>query len=159
MELDDGDAAELVQATHLPGRVQVQQCSGVSVWLDVAHNPAAVEHLAERLRQQTAQGRRVGLFACLSDKNIHAMMRTTVPLLEAWFVADLPGIQRAETAENLAALLRAEGCAMVSESKNVRQAFRRAMSLLREGDELVIFGSFHTVAAGMACVEKEAQRG
>ena len=77
---------------------------------------------------------------------------------DAWFLADQPAVARAASAAEIAGMLRAEGCGPVSESRNVRQAFRRAQGLLREGDRLVVFGSFHTVAAVMGQLAKDRNR-
>ena len=70
-------------------------------------------------------------------------------------MVDLPGVARAATAGELARELRGQGVTMVSENKNPRQAWRRAMNLLQDGDELVVFGSFHTVAAVLPLLERD----
>ena len=142
----------------LPGRMQRENVAGIEVLLDVAHNPAAVVNLAQQLAQTAVKGRRIALFCALSDKNIHAMIHSCMPLVEAWFVADLPGVSRAATASQLAQELRDAGVSRVSESRNPKQAYRRAMSLLGPGDQLVIFGSFFTVAALLPAVKKDRDR-
>ena len=47
---------------------------------------------------------------------------------------------------------------MISVSKNIRQAFRRAQSVMAEGDRLVVFGSFYTVADVLPLLEKDKQK-
>ena len=59
---------------------------------------------------------------------------------------------------DVAALLGAEGHMAVSVSKNLRQAFRRAQGLMAEGDRLVVFGSFHTVAEVLPVLERDRSR-
>lgn len=147
--------AELVSRCAPHGRLQGEQLGGCEILFDVAHNPAAVENLASRLRSHSCSGRTLALFCALSDKNIHAMIRTTRDLFDAWFVASLPGVARSATASDLAAELRGQNVTMVSESKNPRQAWRRVRGVMSPGDRLVVFGSFHTVAAGLAALEKE----
>jgi dihydrofolate synthase/folylpolyglutamate synthase len=44
---------------------------------------------------------------------------------------------------------------MVSISKNLRQALRRAQSVAGERDRLVVFGSFYTVAAVLPLLDKD----
>ena len=43
--------------------------------------------------------------------------------------------------------VRSIGVTMISVSKNLRQALRRAQQLMSADDRLVVFGSFYTVAA------------
>ena len=86
------------------------------------------------------------------------MVAAAAGRFEGWFLADLPGVSRAASAAEVAAILHRAGQGMTSVSKNVRQAFRRAQSLLREGDRLVIFGSFYTVAAVLPLLEKDRRK-
>jgi dihydrofolate synthase/folylpolyglutamate synthase len=151
----DGEFQQLLADLVVPGRQQRCLVNGVSVCLDVAHNPASVANCMDAWRSRPVEGRRVAVFAVLSDKDIHAMIRSCLALVDAWFVADLPGVPRAMSAATLAAALREQGETMVSENKNPKQAYRRAMSLLGPADELLVFGSFHTVAAVMRTVQRE----
>ena len=77
---------------------------------------------------------------------------------DAWFLADLPGVERAAAASAVGAQLHRAGEGMISVSKNVRQALRRAQSLLAEGDRLVVFGSFHTVAGVLPLLDKDGRK-
>jgi dihydrofolate synthase/folylpolyglutamate synthase len=155
VELAPEQLVELLPGSAPRGRLQAEKLDGCEILLDVAHNPAAVENLVSTLRKRPCSGRSLALFCALSDKNIHAMIRSTRDLFDGWFVASLPDVARAATAADLAAELRGQNVNMVSESKNPRQAWRRARSVMSAGDRLVIFGSFHTVAAGLAALEKE----
>jgi folylpolyglutamate synthase/dihydropteroate synthase len=47
---------------------------------------------------------------------------------------------------------------MISVSKNIKQALRRAQGLMSSGDRLVIFGSFHTVAGVLPTLEKDRRK-
>ncbi|MCZ6830018.1 MAG: bifunctional folylpolyglutamate synthase/dihydrofolate synthase [Gammaproteobacteria bacterium] len=152
------DLAGVVSRASPPGRMQQLQVGGVDVILDVAHNPAAVENLAATLRTLPSSGRCLALFAVLSDKNIHAMIRSCQDVFDAWFVAALPRVPRAAVAADVVQELRNQGVTMVSESKNPRQAWRRARSLMGAGDRLVVFGSFYTVAEILPVLEKERSK-
>ena len=149
------DIGPIVTNAQPLGRVQYTSVDAVDVILDVAHNPAAVENLAARLRETPVSGRCLAVFAVLSDKNIHAMIHSCQGVFDAWFVAALPGVPRAAETAEVARELRDQGIAMVSENKNPRQAWRRARTLTGPGDRLVVFGSFYTVAAVLPVLEKE----
>ena len=88
-------------------------------------------------------------------------LRPTVKnqLVSAWFLGDQPANDRAAPAADIAALLYEEGQNIISVSKNLRQAFRRAQSLMVEGDRLVVFGSFYTVAAVLPLLDKDRRKG
>ena len=130
----------------LPGRRETRQVGGRIYVLDVAHNPAAVRKMLEYLDEKPCNGRTVAVFSIMADKDVQAIIEAVSGYFDAWFLADQPGNQRAARAADLASLLNASGQAMISVSKNLRQALRRAQAVTGQGDRLVVFGSFYTVA-------------
>ena len=144
-----------VSALQVTGRLQHVAHEEVDVVMDVAHNPAAVHKLHEHLISNPCEGRTIALFNAMSDKDLHGMIRACGEGFDAWFLADLPGVARAARASDLAAIVHESGGHMISVSKNVRQAWRRVFTLLQTGDRLVVFGSFFTVAAALACLQKD----
>ncbi|MCX2981670.1 bifunctional folylpolyglutamate synthase/dihydrofolate synthase [Halieaceae bacterium IMCC14734] len=138
-----------------PGRLQSVAVGPVEVLMDVAHNPQAVGNLETYLRENPVTGRQIALFAALSDKDIHGMIQPCLEAFDAWFVAGLPKVERSCEPQQLAITLGQQGLPMISSSKNPRQAYRRAMSILQAGDRLVVFGSFYTVAEIQAVLVKD----
>ena len=47
---------------------------------------------------------------------------------------------------------------MISVSRNVRQALRRAQKIMVEGDRLVVFGSFYTVADVLPLLDVDQEK-
>lgn len=129
-----------------PGRRQLRRSGGRDYVLDVAHNPASVSKLHEYLSVNACFNKTLCVFSAMSDKDIRGMVAAADGCFDAWFLADQPGNNRAAAAADIAAVLRGSGETMISVSKNLRQAFRRAQRVAAEGDRLVVFGSFHTVA-------------
>ncbi len=129
------------------GRRQQMRTQGRNYVLDVAHNLAAVGKLLEYLQVAPCEGRTIGLFSVMSDKDIQGIVDAAVGHFDAWFLADQPGNGRAARAADVARLLAGAGEGMISISKNLRQALRRAQRVMNTGDRLVVFGSFTTVAA------------
>lgn len=136
------------------GRRQSRQIMGRDYVLDVAHNPAAVRKLLEHLRATPCAGKTIGLFSVMSDKDVKSMVAAAVGHFDAWFLADQPDNKRAARAADIAAMLGAAGESMISISENLRQAFQRAQSSAMEGDRLVVFGSFTTVAAMLPLLDR-----
>lgn len=140
------------------GRREVLRITGREYILDVAHNPASVAKLVEHLSATRCNGRTIAVFSVMRDKDASAMIEVALPAVDAWFLADQPDNPRAARASALAAVLRDRGAALISVSDNVRQAFRRAQSVQGDGDRVVVFGSFFTVAAVMGQLEKDEKR-
>ena len=85
---------------ELPGRFQIVPGQPVLV-LDVAHNPQAAGALAVSLDQMGFYSRTFVVFGVMADKDIHQVIAPLRPLVDAWFVTDLP-LPRAATAADLA---------------------------------------------------------
>ena len=152
------DIARVVASVRPTGRQQSLQVGGQQLVLDVAHNPGAVDKLVEYIDATNCNERRIAIFSAMKDKDIRGMISRSLASFDAWFLADQPDQPRAAAAADIAAALHEQGCSMISVSKNLRQAYRRARSLLGEGDRLVVFGSFHTVAAILPLVEKDLRK-
>ena len=141
------------------GRRQLQQLAGRDYVLDVAHNPAAVNKLLEYIDASTCNGKTIALFSAMKDKDFPGMIHAAAGFFDAWFLADQAANERAASAADIAAALHEGGQSMISVSKNLRQAFRRAQNLMVAGDRLVVFGSFYTVAAVLPLLDKDRRKG
>lgn len=149
---------EALSGMRLTGRRQNLRVAGVDYILDVAHNPAAVDKLLDKIALTPCKGKTIALFSVMKDKDIKAMLSSSAGVFDAWFLADQPGNDRAARAADIAEILRGAGQTMISVSKNIKQALRRAQSLMDSGDRLVIFGSFHTVAGVLPALEKDRRK-
>lgn len=117
------------------------------VILDVAHNPEAARALAATLREQPVAGRTLAVVGMLADKDAAGVFAALQGEIDAWWTCT-PDSPRAQEAAVLAATLRAHaGSAPVSVQADVNTALAEAQSAAREGDRILVFGSFHTVAA------------
>jgi dihydrofolate synthase/folylpolyglutamate synthase len=152
------DIARVVASVRPTGRQQSLEVGGQQLVLDVAHNPGAVDKLVEYIALTGCNKRTIAIFSAMKDKDIRGMISRSLASFDAWFLADQPDQPRAAAAADIAAALHEQGCSMISVSKNLRQAYRRARSLLGEGDRLVVFGSFHTVAAILPLIEKDLRK-
>lgn len=133
-------------AAQVPGRFQ-RIASAPDVILDVAHNPEAARALAATLREQPVAGRTLGVVGMLADKDAAGVFAALAGEIDAWWVCTLDS-PRARDAAALAVELRphANG-APISIQADVNTALAAARSAAREGDRILAFGSFYTVAA------------
>lgn len=145
---DVHSVAKVYADLSLPGRFQkLESKEGVTIVLDVAHNPQAAALLKRRLAVMPlpAGAKRIAIFNILADKDAEAVIETLKDDMTAWFLGELEH-PRASAVEGLVELLRAQNIPMISTSKNLRQAYSRALSMCQAGDQIVIFGSFFVVA-------------
>ena len=129
----------------LPGRFQVLP-GRPQVILDVAHNPEAATALASNLAASGFAPETIAVFGMLRDKDIAGVVRAVAPRISRWHLATLPG-PRGARSEVLLNLLRKEKIqSPAKEHPSVAAALAAAKSEAGEGDKIVVFGSFLTVA-------------
>ncbi|MEW6479983.1 MAG: bifunctional tetrahydrofolate synthase/dihydrofolate synthase [Pseudomonadota bacterium] len=131
---------------ELPGRFQIVPGQPTLV-LDVAHNPHSVAALAENLDAMGFHPTTHAVFGAMADKDLAAMLERVAPLIDRWYLTDLP-TARAARAEDLRSALEAgplgrgqvAGC-----YPDPLQALAAAVSAADPADRIVVFGSFFTV--------------
>jgi dihydrofolate synthase / folylpolyglutamate synthase len=139
------DIAAVVSFTALPGRCQKVQVSGVDWYFDVGHNREALARFRSLL--PVPQGKRIAVLGMLADKPAALVMADFAGSVDQWLLASLDGV-RARSDGELAALLPETAPAQCCGS--VAAAVARAVSIQQAGDQVVVFGSFHTVAEAAA---------
>ena len=125
------------------GRQQSLTYQSVPVILDVAHNQAAAAVLANRLRSES--GPIYAVASVLADKDWSSMVAELKSQIDYWYIAELTGISRAAKGQTLLKLLYNSGIeGKLSDS--IVQAFQSAIAKADNTGNVVVFGSFHTVA-------------
>lgn len=142
--------ATVLKASRLPGRCQRLQYQGRDIILDVAHNPAAAAYLAERLRP-FASRRTLAVFAVMADKDYPAMVSALAPVVDEWFVCGLADNPRAAKADALLSCVQTLGQSGHS-CDTVATGFAEAVANAEEGDQVLVAGSFFTVAVVLAMI-------
>jgi dihydrofolate synthase/folylpolyglutamate synthase len=126
---------------RLPGRFEKR---GALV-LDVAHNVEAAQVLVENLRAESTGGRIHLVLGMLRDKPVEAFCRTLQPIVDSVSYATLPP-PRGLSADELARRAGVDGGRFAT----VAGALADAGSRARQGDRVLVTGSFLTVAAASA---------
>ena len=116
--------------------------------VDVAHNPAAARALAAALGEpRPAAGRTFAVVGMLADKDAGGVFAALAPQVDRWWTCR-PDTPRARSAEALAAILRPHASGKpVAVHENVTDALAEARKAATGNDRILVFGSFHTVAA------------
>ncbi|HYE71560.1 MAG TPA: bifunctional tetrahydrofolate synthase/dihydrofolate synthase, partial [Aquabacterium sp.] len=131
---------------ELPGRFQIVPGTPTLV-LDVAHNPQAVAALALNLDQMGFYPRTHAVFGAMRDKDIAGLLGHIAPLVDAWYLAELP-LARAASPGELAVAVR-QACrgrdVVITTHANPSAALAAAAAASDPADRIVVFGSFYTV--------------
>ncbi|PJI82830.1 dihydrofolate synthase/folylpolyglutamate synthase [Polynucleobacter brandtiae] len=146
---------------ELPGRFQVLPGQPTIV-LDVAHNPHAAATLGQGLDKMGFHPYTYAIFGAMADKDIAGVIKPLLGSIDFWFCTDLP-TARAASSGVLAEKLQGIGVLAQNGTDggieclpNPAAAYQKALSNAGDGDRIVVFGSFYTVAGVMAYRNNQA---
>lgn len=111
---------------------------------DVAHNPHAAVALAYALAARPCRGRTLAVCAMLADKDAAGVAAALAAQVDAWHLAGLGG-ERGQSAATLAQRMGLSPAQCVLHA-DPADAYAAACAAARDGDRVVVFGSFHTIA-------------
>lgn len=147
LAIDATAFARGVAEAHLPGRLQ-QISASPEVRLDVAHNPQGARQLAAWLQQNPKHT--VAVFSALADKDIEGVVAALSPHVEAWHLGPITDAgPRGLAVEDLAARVRAGGAEHIRTHAQLSEALSAARQEAGSEGRVLMFGSFHTVAAAL----------
>ncbi|MCK9984149.1 MAG: dihydrofolate synthase / folylpolyglutamate synthase [Azoarcus sp.] len=134
---------------ELPGRFQVLP-GRPSVVLDVAHNPQAAGVLSENLSNMGFFPETWAVLGMLADKDVEGVVKLIQDRVDHWMLVSLPGA-RGLSAERLEQRLRSVGVrGDIQRFESPAEGYAAARKTAGEGDRIVVFGSFLTVADVLA---------
>lgn len=134
--------------TSVRGRFEQLSVGGVTVILDVAHNPAGAAALCDTWQSLLGTQRCEIIFAALADKDLDSIIKALTPIASRWHCLALE-IPRAASLETLATLVSANAeTTSVEVHDRPDQAWHSAYKQAQEHSHAVLVaGSFHTLAA------------
>lgn len=146
LPVPDAALAAGIAHAYLRGRLERQDIDGVHWVFDVGHNPAAAAQLATSLGRLPAAPRTWVVFAAMRDKDLAGVLQPFVAMAAGWFVAQASA-DRGATGDELGTLLASLGATSVVVADSVEAAVVAARAAVAPQDRVVVYGSFHTVAA------------
>ncbi len=148
----------LIRAT-LAGRFQILPGQPLVI-LDVAHNPHAAAVLAHNLDSMGFYPYTYAVCGMLTDKDVAGVVAKLGRRIDHWYCAGLSG-PRGAASQDLAArvnqallALPEKEVASVSAHADPVAAFSAARERANEGDRILVFGSFFTVAAVLRFLDR-----
>ncbi len=134
-----------LKKVKLAGRIQVVP-GKIEQIFDVSHNPASAAFLDAWLREHPCRGKARAVFSMLADKDILATIQVMRDKIDEWHVASLLPLKRAASLEKLLSAFQSAGLNNIFSYDTVKMAYQNVMQRGKEGDRVIVFGSFHTVA-------------
>lgn len=165
LSLENQHIVQGLSAINLLGRCQLINKKPLHLY-DVAHNAAAVNVLADKIRTLKFSGRCHALFAVMKDKDVREMVMEMLPLVDQWYLADMKH-EKAMPSDELAKLLVALNQRPIEHElagqqsdvwsaqgqqnyiqcfNSTTEAYRQLMSVCQSDDLVVIFGSFYMIS-------------
>jgi dihydrofolate synthase/folylpolyglutamate synthase len=145
-----------VANAHARGRLQRYQRAGVEIAVDVGHNPQAARMLATWLQQAPVTGRTWAVFAALGNKDAAGVVAALAGGIDGWFLAGLEAAgPRGEGVGALVRRLYGTAAADGARHDTVAEALAGAQAAASPGDRILVFGSFHTVAAALQVLDAD----
>lgn len=140
-----------LRTVRLAGRFQMVELE--SQWiLDVAHNPAAAQTLAQRLGELDRRST-IAVCGVLGDKDLKGILAPLEDSFDRWIAVGLSG-PRATPVDDFARQLRAAGMEVAASCPDVISGCERALSLAGAGGRVVVFGSFMTVGPALEWLQR-----
>ncbi len=139
---------------HLTGRFQLID-GEIPVLLDVGHNPQAVRMLAAGLETYFPKQRIHAIFAMMKDKDIGGVVQIMKPYVLNWYIAPLDHTRIAEQSVIAEVLKELKVKNLAYGFSDFTETFNTALTNARQGDLVLIFGSFFLVSAYFNAFSKE----
>lgn len=168
-EINDELISQGIADAQMTGRFQqltesdLQNVAGnqplAPVIVDVGHNPHAARYLAERLQAMKLPSQKMyAVFSVLVDKDLSGIVEPLANVIDEWHCAGLHGF-RGQSGEQVSAkLLHVLPSAKIQTYENVPEASQNVFQLATDKDLIIVFGSFHTVADFMLCLQKNGEK-
>ena len=152
LTVEEQTCAVATAKLRLRGRREHMSLGGVSVVMDVAHNPDAAFQLHEFLKTLPQVEHTIAVFAVMSDKDCRDMIDTLESDVDFWCLPSGIGGERGEDPVKLSVYL--------GENSRVFETFDQsleyALDFLNGVGRLLVFGSFFTVAAAIQALRVRA---
>lgn len=142
--------AQGIATASLPGRFQ--RYPALNCILDVAHNEASARLLAKQYRKLNHPGSLIAVVGMLKDKDIVNTLKPLKHLVSKWYFGSL-SVARGAQAKDLVCALEDIDNANCYTYDCVTQAFESAYASRAQQDQILVFGSFYTVAQVMAHIK------
>lgn len=149
----------LLSKCQLSGRQQrlsLKGKPGVTLLMDVAHNAQSAQSLCQVLHKDATSKKVHMVFAVLQSKDIALMLGAFKSCSAVWYLAPIQQHLSVPPAQMMAKLSDIGHYDCYS-YRSIAESFEAAYKAARSGETVVVWGSFHTVAEVMLCLNQRNQ--
>lgn len=150
--LDTEKLSSALVGIKLPGRFErrIDIRSGQQLVLDVGHNPAAAQLLSQRLqtlrKESPKSARVIAVLAVLEDKDIEGIVVSLHSSVDIWYIAQIEDQRALSVRQAQIRLDKAFPEQTFRPFDTVLEAYQAACIEADCSDNVIVVGSFHTVA-------------
>lgn len=141
-----------LQSIQLKGRFQLIE-GDIPILLDVAHNPQAVTALVDYLESDFPDKKIHAVFAMMKDKDITSVIDIIKSRINHWFFTPLNNSRAASEDLMQDCFSQCKVSDVTFGFKDFSEAYRAAERKAKEGDLILVFGSFFLVSEFLANAE------
>lgn len=146
-QMSEASLRQGLASARLAGRWQAHP-KYERVWLDVAHNPASVEYLAQQLsslKKNQGISKIFAVFGMLDTKDIMGSLVPILPWIDAWYIGTLSA-SHAINEKKMGQCLQELGCTQYHGYDNMKSAWHAALKDQESDVAIVVFGSFVAIS-------------
>ncbi len=146
-----------MQTIFIPGRLQLVK-GPVDVLYDVSHNPQSARLLSETIKKLKVNSKIHAVFSALKDKDIFGLIMPLKDCVNRWYPAQLDN-SRAPSASLLLSKFKEAEISVDTCYNTPLIAFDAARKHAKEGDLIIVYGSFFTVSHVLAAQQITFEQG
>ena len=140
LNISESALKEGFESAFFPARLEILKKEPI-VMLDGSHNPDGVKALANALKENMADVKKIGIVGMLADKDVKTALGEIVNLFEEVITVS-PNNPRKMSAEELAEIIRGYGVKAVAE-KDYEKAYKKALLKAGKDKAVIVFGSLY----------------
>ncbi|CAL4320228.1 bifunctional tetrahydrofolate synthase/dihydrofolate synthase [Buchnera aphidicola] len=138
---------DTIKNITLPGRFQILS-NDPKVILDVAHNPHAVLHLSQKIKNIKSIGKIYAIMGVLKDKDISGMILNLESLVDYWYFIPINRDRGINSMSQLTNILPKNFNVL----ENFKSAWYSINVKVKKEDMILIFGSFYLVSEAIRVI-------
>ena len=152
--LDQQAIRQGLSNVQIPGRFEIHQRRARWI-LDVAHNPQAIQGLADQLADHFVPGRTIAVVGLLQDKLQPDVLAAMLDRVDHWFILDLSAEERGASAIAIQQqLLTKIPTTKITLCGIPENSFAQVDTYSTLQDQVIVFGSFIAIAAAMRWLQQ-----
>ncbi len=142
---------QAISETRIRGRFEVLP-GYPRIVLDVAHNPDAVANMVDNMVELGLENS-IAVFAVAKDKDIKNIIKNCKKYFKKWYIAPTNYFVRSSSIDDIYKELLDQGVCSndIFLFETVLDATQAALAMRKNNYDIVVFGSFLTVAEAMNC--------